>query len=228
MKRIFKIVALGIALAVVLIIIRETFQIEEDVFIRGYWIIAVIVVIGGMLINVLYNIYYQRKMSKLVTLLEAGKPEEYTVGVEALLQTAKGQDLRNILQLNLAAGYIDRKQYNRAVQILEELPASRLKGSAAKLVYRLNLCMGYFYAAEYEKAMCVYQESQEIFKAHRNDKNYGGNVAITDIIAAVYEKRYDQAEQLLAAARESWKNPRLQDAFQNLSGLIAQEKTKGA
>lgn len=218
--------AIGVSLAVVLLVIQQIFQIDRDVFIGGYWIAAAVVLAGAALFNVLYNLSYQRKMRGIIALLDAGKPEEYIAGVEKLLQTAKGENLRNLLKLNLSAGYVEAKQYDAAIRILEELSGKRLVGAGPKMVHRLNLCMSYFYAAQNEKAMALYQESQKIFEVYRSDRNYGGNIAALDILAAIENKQYKQAEQMLDTARKVWEHPRLQSAFQKLGGFITERKAE--
>ncbi len=96
MKRVLRIAAFGICLGLVLLIVQRGFQIDEEDFMRTYWITAPAVVIGAVLVNVLYNISYQRKMRRIVTLLDTN-PKEYIAEVDKLLQTARGQSLRNIL-----------------------------------------------------------------------------------------------------------------------------------
>jgi len=226
LKRVLKIVVIGICLGLILVFIQRAFHINKDAFIHGYWIIAPAIVIGAVLVNIIYNIFYQRKMRRIATLLDVGKPKEYIAEVEKLLQTAKGQNLRNILKLNLAAGYVDIKQFDIAINILEELSSKRLAGSAVKMIYRLNFCMSYFYAAQYEKAMELYNGSQSIFELYRNDKTYGGNIAIVDILAAMKNGQYTQAERLLNMARETWNHPRLQDAFEELDNFLIERENE--
>lgn len=226
MKQALKIIAFGVCLGLILVFIQITFQIEKNAFIRGYWIIAPAIVIGAVLFNVIYNISYQRKMRRIAALLDAGEQKEYIAEVEKLLQTAKGESLRNILKLNLAAGYIDIKQYDTAINMLEELADKRLSGSAPKMIRRLNLCMSYFYAAQYDKATKLYDESQRFFEPYRSSAAYGASIAVVDVLAAVRNEEYDRANQLLDKAKESWKNPRFQNAFQELSAFIIEQRNE--
>lgn len=220
MKRILKIIFIGIILGIFLVMIQNIFQIDEDTFLHIYWIFAVVFVVGAVCINVFYNLFYQQKMRKIAALLDAGKLNEYITEIEKLLQNAKGKNLRNILKLNLSAGYIEAKQYDIAINILEELSSQHLSGSTIQMVHRLNLCMSYFYTAQYEKAMKLYQESQKIFHSHRNSKVYGGNVIVVDILAEIQNEQFESAKKLLNTARKSWKNHRLQAAFQELDQFI--------
>ena len=56
MKRILRIVSFGICLGLVLLIVQKGFQIDEEIFMHTYWIIAPAIIIGAVLVNVLYNI----------------------------------------------------------------------------------------------------------------------------------------------------------------------------
>lgn len=204
--------------------IQVILQIDKDVFMTGYWVAALIFLTGVLLVNMLYNISYQRRMKQIAPLLEAGKPQEYIAGVEQLLETAKGQNLRKILTMNLAAGYIDLKQFNKAIELLEGISDKKLAGTAVKTVYRLNLCTCYFNTDQGEKALKLYNDSQKIFEAQRGGKLYGVNIAVVDMLAAIQNRRYDQAEQLLDQARRTWDDPRFLEAFQEIERTLTEIK----
>ena len=222
MKRIWKIIVIGVCSGLVLVALQMALHIDRDVFLRWYWAAAAVVVLGAVLVNVGYNIFYQKRMQKLVPLLEAQKPREYIAGVEQLLKTAKGQSLRNILTMNLSAGYIDLKEFSKAIELLEGISDRRLVGTAVKTVCRLNLCTCYFQTGQGEKALALYRDSQSIFEAQRKGGLYGGNIAIVDILAAVQKQEYSQAEQLLDRARRTWDAPRFQEAFQEIEQVLTE------
>ena len=163
-------------------------------------------------------------MRRITALLDEGKAEEYIAGMEKMLETAKGQNLRNILKLNLTAGYIDEKQYDVAGHILEGLAGKYLAGSLEEAVRRLNLCMCYFYDAQYETAMELYNGSRDLFGQYRDDEIYGGNIAAVEIVAEIINGRYKHAGQLLEMARKSWTDTRPQKVFQELDSFMAERK----
>lgn len=109
-KQVFKIVGTGICLGIILFVIQEAFQIDHDVFMRGYCMAAPVFVTGAALFVVLYYRLYQRKMRRAIALLEAGKPEEYIAEIGRLQRTVKLKSLRNVLTLNLAIGYMHIKE----------------------------------------------------------------------------------------------------------------------
>lgn len=220
MKRVLKIIILGVCIGLLSVVVQGALHIDRDVFIHWYWIIAAVVVLGAVLVNVIYNISYQQRMKKLVPLLEEQRPQEYIAGVEKLLETARGQNLRKILTMNLAAGYIDLKQFDKAIELLEGISDKGLAGGAVKAVCRLNLCTCYFQSAQGDKALELYHDSQKIFEPQRNGKLYGGNIAILDMLAAIQSGEHARAERLLDQARQTWSDPRFQEAFQEIEQTL--------
>ncbi len=220
LKRAFKIVAIGACLGIALVFLQKFFQIDEDVFMHWYWIAAPAVVIGAVLVNLSYNIFYQSKVRKAAKLLGEGKPQEYINRMEGLLKTAKGQNLRNVLTLNLTAGYVELKQFDTAIRILEELSSKRLIGSTVKVVHRLNLFMSYFGTEQYEKAKELYDKNRKLFEQCRNSKIYGANVAILDILVTIMNKQYEQAKEMLDMACKQYDDSRFQRTFYEISDIL--------
>ena len=223
MKHFCKVVAAGIVLGLLLAAVRELFQVDEAAFMHFYLVAGIAVVAGAALLNLLYTGKYQKRMRRALALLEEGRVREYTEAVEKLLASARGRGLRNLLQLNLSAGYCEQKQFDRAIGILEGLSGERLWGMM-KTVRRLNLCLCYFYTRQGEKALALYSESREDFSRFREKPSLGGNLAVLDMFAAIESGRYDEAERLLEGAQKSWDNPRLQEDYQYIAALLKERR----
>ena len=213
MKRIAKIIIIGICFGLTLLLLKVIFGIDDTTFMRGYWIVAPAIVIGALIINVCYNLFYFNKVKKIVR-------------IEDLLKTAKGKNLRNILELNLAAGYIETKQFDIAIPLLEKLSHKRLKGSAVNVVHKINLCLSYFETAQYDKAITIYNENQRLFQQYKHNKIYGGNIAMLEVIASIINEQYDQAEELLNYAKKIYDDPRLQKSFQEFFDILNKAKVE--
>lgn len=224
MKHLVKIIVVGVCLGLILIALQRGLQIDEGAFWHGYWIAAVAVVIGAVLVNLFYNLSYQKKMRQAAKLLHEGKPQEYIAEMEALLQRAKGKILRNVLKLNLAAGYVETKAFEQAIPMLEELSGKPLGGTGVEVVQGINLCLSYFETGREEEAMALYEERQPLFDVYRGDPLYGGNIAILDALAAINNERFDLAEQYLDNARKNYDDPRLQKAFCEAADTLEQRK----
>lgn len=226
MKRVVKIILIGLCLGLILLLLKISFGIDDAAFMRAYWIAAPAIVLGAVLINLCYNLIYFNKVRKIAKLLSEENPQEYIEGIENLLKTAKGKALRNILELNLAAGYIETKQFDIAIPILEKLSNERLRGSAVNVVHKINLFLSYFETTQNEKAITVYNENQGLFQQYRHHKIYGGNIAILDVIAAIINEQYNQAEELLDTAKKMYDDARLQKSFQEILDILNKAKTE--
>ena len=173
MRSIKTAVIAGICLGIVLLAVQIGMGIDSDVFMRNYWMAALVLVIGVVAVYAGYQVYYQRKMQKLAGLLAQGKAKEYVDGMMKLRESAKGKNLRNVIDLNLAAGYVESKQYGAAVMILESLREEDIRNENLRVVYCINLCMSYFESGRTEKARKLYEESRGIFEKYRGGELYG-------------------------------------------------------
>lgn len=226
LKRVARIILIGIGIGLALLLFKKSIGIDDKTFMHGYWITSITIVLGAVLINLCYNLIYFNKSKKIIKLLSEEKPQEYIAGIENLLKTAKGKILRNILELNLAAGYIEAKQFDIAIPMLEKLSHERLSGSSVNVVHKINLCLSYFETTQYEKAITVYNENQGLFQQYRHHKIYGGNIAILDIIAAIINEQYNQAEELLDIAKRKYVDARLQKSFQEILDILNKAKAE--
>lgn len=220
MKRIGKVILFGVCLGLVLVLIQNSFQIPEDVFMQGYWIGAIVVVLGALAINIFYNLYYTAKMKKLLPLLFGGEPRRYIAGMEALIKTAKGKTLRSTLKLNLAAGYMEEKDYGTAISLLEAVDPKLLRVDSARVVRAINLCESYFLAGQREKAQTLYDSSRRLFAKFRTGKAYGGSIAIVDVLSAISRGEFDQAKALLDKAKSTYKEAYLQKAYEEIGAIL--------
>lgn len=225
MKHYIKLVLLGVCIGIVSMLIQHAFHIEEDVFLLGYWSIAITIILLVVLFHTGYHLLYFKKMKHAIQLLEACKPQEYIEAMEHLLQTAKGKELKKVLRLNLTAGYCDLKEYEKALQILESMDNGKLKGGL-QLVHHLNLCICYFYTGQIEKAMTLYQIPKESFSIYRkHPDSFTQYFFSLDILAAIATKDLRKADTLLKQAEETWHDPRSQKMYtETRSLLLAQKK----
>ena len=220
MKRIGKVVLFGVCLGLVLVLIQNSFQIPENVFMQGYWIAAIVVVLGALVINISYNLYYTAKMKKLLPMLYGGEPRGYIEGMEALIKTAKGKTLRSTLELNLAAGYMEEKDYRTAISLLEAVDPRQLRVDSARVVRAINLCESYFLAGQTEKAQTLYDSSRPLFAKFRTGKAYGGNIAIVDVLEEISRGEFHQAKILLDKAKSTYQEPYLQKAYEEIGAIL--------
>lgn len=220
MKRIIKICAIGVCIGIMLGMIQIHFHIDDSVFWCGYCIAAIVILVGTILINLLYNRYYFKKIRNLAEQFLKEDPQKYIDGIQVLLKTAKGQGLRNILLLDLTAGYMVKQDYDKAILILNELANKRLKGSSIKIFHCYKLFICYFETQQYEKAISLYNENRKLIQKFRYHKKFGAFVAIIDVLAAMLRENYQEAEEMLDSAKKTYGETSFKEIFQVISNTL--------
>ena len=126
--------------------------------------------------------------------------------MERLLSKAKGGHLKNILKLNLEAGYLEDKSYTKAKDTLDQIDLNRLKNSDLKVVYYINLAICYFKAEDFESFKEIYEEEKELFEKYADHKSYGQSLAEIKIMAYLVYEDFDTAKNLLSETREKYRD----------------------
>ncbi|MBR5000822.1 MAG: hypothetical protein IKY08_02550 [Firmicutes bacterium] len=218
-RRAGRTVAIGVALGISLGFITSVLDIDRDVFMKYYIVAAILIVVGVFLYNLLYIRKHNQEMNQAINLLNEGKTEEYMVRVSELERKVKGKALKNLMRLNLTAGYCDLKEYEKALEILETLRKEKLKGDV-ELVWRLNTCLCYFYTGRRKEAMQLYNESKALFSSSKKKGLHVPNIAILDMLAMIEDGRKKEARQYLEFAREKWPQMRLEEDYRMIDALL--------
>lgn len=226
MKRILKVIGVGIITGIVCVYLLIKFDIPVDHWNRYIGIFGVVVISGAVIFRLLHNPRYKKKMNEAVKLLEEGKAKEYIEAVEAMAKKEKLSSWKNATILSLPAGYCSLKEYEKAVEILESLFKAHFFGKL-KTIHLLSLCICYFHTNQGKKAMELYEKNQKRFKALRKSKLYGGNIAVLDAFVAIEKREFARANELLKYAIEEWKNPRLQESYRNLVERLQRKQSEG-
>ena len=211
-RRVGRTLASGVFLGIALGFITSALEIDKDVFLKYYIVVAVLIVVGVFLYNLLYIRKHNQAMNQAINLLNEGKTEEYMDRVSELERKVKGKALKNLMRLNLTAGYCDLKEYDKALDILESLKKEKLKGDV-ELVWRLNTCLCYFYTGRKKEAMQLYNESKALFSASKKKGLHVPNIAILDMLAMIEDGRKKEARQYLEFAKEKWPQMRLEEDY---------------
>lgn len=227
LKKISIVIGVGFCIGVILVIMKNIFHVEDDIFWRWYFAIAAVVIIGAVVFNLCYNYFYLKKARKLMEQLWKDKPLEYVEKMKELRKTAKGKGLKFMLDLNLAFGYIAANQFHEAIAILEPLSQKKPRSSQFRMIQCLELSLSYFKVEQYENALKVYKENTQLFAKYRGHKIYGAQIALLDILAALIEQQYQKAEELLKKAMEIYQNPYMQQDFREISSFLQKVQREG-
>ncbi|MDE7262130.1 MAG: hypothetical protein K2N78_08770 [Oscillospiraceae bacterium] len=218
MKHYLKVFAAAVCFGIVLAVLKEKLDIDSALFWQWYLAAAAVIIVGATVFNILYARRYGKKMQELVPLLENGQPAAYLAGLEELVETVKTRGLRDMLRLNLSAGYCELDRYEEAITVLESL---KFRGSRVpETVRRINLCVCLFHTGRISEAMELYRESEKWFTPCRGKDPYGGNIAVLDIHTAMAEGRYGEARAMLDHAGKAWDTPRLRKYYGQLEQLM--------
>lgn len=220
LRRYLKVVGVGVCVGILLCVVRAVFRIESAVFWHWYFIAGVLVVLGAALYNFLYLRKYAKRLRAAIAHYEKGETAIYMDEIEDMLRTAKGRNLRNTLKIDLSAGYYAKGEYGRAIEILEEMADEPLRG-VLRMVHRLNLCLYYFRISRNDAAMELYHAGEKEFDRCRKNKDCGGDIALVDMLAAIENGRYGEAEEMLAYARQTWDSPRLREEYRMAEDKLA-------
>lgn len=223
MKRrtvLFFVVALCLTLLVS--IVEKTAHLEG--LYSAYLGVWVAILVGMIAYNVLYAVWWNRKIRPTLKLLEEGRTEEFIAETQRLRQKARRKNVRNLLEYNLAVGYIQRSEYDKAAVILQNLSHSQLPNQI-EIMRRLNLCICYFYTGCTEQATQLYQDSQSMFHTKQAER-FRGNLDSLEILAAMETGEPDRAEELLKTARERWQTPPFRKAWDELAERLADKRKK--
>lgn len=227
MKRHLKFIAIGLGIGllmgIVLTMLSNALDIDKKTFQIAVYLLCVVIVLGTIIVNLLYTRPFRKRVCGQSALLEAGKPAEALADMKQMLEDPRVQKMKymkRLCRLNMTAAYCDLHQYDQAMEIFRELSTEKLCGRE-ELVYHLNLCICYFYQGQEEEGLLYYHLSQKLFDAYRQNKFYGGNVAVVTMWAMMAQGETAQAEELLEKAKKKWDKPSLQEDYQRVEERLA-------
>jgi tetratricopeptide (TPR) repeat protein len=221
MKRVSRIVIMGVAYGGALLICKWVFKLSTKQVMWLYiWSAAAIIIISA-LVNLVYNVVYSKKINQLIPLLNEGKCDEYLKEMTAIRDRVKSKHLKNLAQLNLTPALIEKKEYRHAADILEGLEGAVQKFPSAEMVRRLNLCFCYFYLKDYDKAETLYENSKPVFEKFRDHETYHKHFVVLELFRDICGNgNKDEAAERLKEARETYTDKNLIGDFEYLETLL--------
>lgn len=222
----FKIFGIGVAVGIVLSIIQNTFKIDSELFLSYYWKLAILFLLMVVAINAIYFIFKAKKINKIIPLLSECKYQEYIDKMEDILKKAKGKYLRNTIKVNLSAGYIGKREYEKALNILNSVNEKSLKSEQFRFVYWTNICCATFRLGDYDKFQKIYNSKWSLLEEYRNNKNYVEPIAQLEVANDIAKGDFEGAEKLLQELRAKNTDLKLQQDYDELEKIIAQNRSK--
>lgn len=221
MKKKFKImIGLGLALGVILLVLQNVLKIDPSTLMDYYLKFGVVLILLILIVNTVYFVIMSSKIKKKLVLYHEGKYGEFNSAMEEILKKAKGENLKNIIRINLSAGYIESKEYDKAKETLENIKPLKLRDERVRLVYYINLCVCNFKLENYEKFKELYEINKNLFKKYKDEEGYSESLAQLEITNYIVEEEFDKARELLEVTREKYKDTKYKDDYNELEKQI--------
>lgn len=186
-----------------------------------YIVSSLIIFVGAILFNLIYNVVYIKKIQKLLLLFDDGKFDECIDKLNAIEKNTKSKHIKNMAKLNIAFAFMKKKDYGEAKYIFECFGSSLEKMPEVEMARRLNLCFCCFYLKKYEKAQELYTESKPFFDKYRETDDYYEYFILLDMFMyVVFNKDSTEARKRLHEARLLCKDEEFEEDFEYLESII--------
>lgn len=228
MKRIIRIIGIGIPLGIILVIVKNVMDIEDDVFFKQYMIVGTLVIVGAVIINCIYQIKFAKKL-RLITkqMTEEKNYDLFFEEIENLLKKYKSSYNRSLLLINLSYGYAKKKEYAKGLEVLQSIEPKRVKG-INKIIFYLNMSCFYFHLGNYEDVISITEKNNKEFYKFKNNAHLGWNIASNDIYYNIAMNKLEEAEKLLNEAKEKWNGKKeMQEEWEMLNQVLDNKNDNG-
>lgn len=223
-RRIRNIILSGTLFGGILLMLRFIFRLSEEMVWKYYIIASIIILVGAMGINIIWQVNLMKKLKSFEKYLkEEGNPDKFIEENEKLLQTMKSDYNRTIIKINLSAGYCDKEEYETAKNILLSEPIKQVKG-INKVIYYINLAYIYFRLEENQKALSILEQQKKEFSDFEKNLSLGGHITVLKIFQNIAENQLEEAQNLLTIAKDKWDDKRLLKDWEYLQTTINQRQ----
>jgi len=221
MKRFLSILVMGIVYASILLVCEIGLGLNGRQIFVIYIVSSLIIFVGAILFNLIYNVVYIKKIQKLLLLFDDGKFDECIDKLNAIEKNTKSKHIKNMAKLNIAFAFMKKKDYGEAKYILESFGSSLEKIPEVEMTIRLNLCLCCFYLKKYERAKELYTDSKPFFDKYRETDDYYEYFILLDVFMyVVFNNDTTEARKRLHEARLLCKDEEFEEDFEYLESII--------
>lgn len=221
MKRFLSILVMGIVYASIILACEIGLGLNGRQVFVIYIVSAVIIFVGAILFNLIYNVVYIKKIQKLLSLLDEGKFDECIDKLNAIEKTTKSKYIKNMAKLNMAFAFMKKKDYGEAKYIFESFKSSLEKMPEVEMARRLNLCFCCFYLKKYERAQELFTDSKPFFDKYRDHDFYYDYFMVLDLFMyIVFNKNIIEARKRLREARLLCQDEEFKADFDCMESII--------
>lgn len=167
-----------------------------------------------------------KKLDALMPILvDEQDPDRYIKELTAVLETTASPMAFQLGLVNLASAYCDKRNYNRSMEVLNQVQISSLS-IANKSVYWAIKALTLFYLGKDEEAIAIMdREGKRITQDYRL-KNLGATPSILAVFYQLAKNNKKEAREIYAQARLKWYSPRYAADFDYLDRELSKKSRK--
>lgn len=220
-NKIIKLVGLGIILGVVMSIIQIIFKIDSKLFFSYYWKFSLLFLLLVVLINVVYFVIMAKKIDNMLKLYNEGRYQEYITEMEKILEKAKGTQLKNMIRINLSAGYLKNNEYEKSLNVLDSIVEKKLNNQQQlEFAYWNNKCETYFGLKDYQKFEEIYNLKLSLFEKFQDNDYHQQSVLELKLLNYIVKEQFEEARDLLQELRNKFSDSKNQKFYAEIEKNI--------
>lgn len=213
-KRIKRIIFIGVPLGVLCGILQVGLDIDKDTFLKYYIYIGIFIILVAIAFNYIYNMVMQKKIISITEKLLDGVDVEVNIAkLKDLYQKCHSGFCKNIININLAVVYSDKKQYRTALEFLEQVHVEKLP-KLLKAIYYIDSAYFHWMLGNPEIAKRVWDENQKLLEKFKDHKMLRFSFKINDAYGYATSGEMDLVVNALEQAKELCSNKREEQEYQ--------------
>lgn len=224
MKKILKILGIGFAIGIIMLIIKFIFKIDDKIMLRYYWIIGGIVLAVVLIVNTIYFFYKTNDLKHSMKLFEEMKYKDFVNELEPKIPKIKNKHIQTVMKMNLGAGYLELNDPNKTLSVYETIATDQLKNQDLKLIYSLNTMIAHFKLNNQHKFNELFKTHENLLQQFENNPNYGENIKQLYIMKNIFDDDFVLARKNLNELKSKSTNPRFKKEYNRLENIIKQHE----
>lgn len=163
------------------------------------WLVCAVA--ASVWIDVRWQQKLQKRLAEMQLILSEEKdPDRYIKELHELLDGAKKWNLVLCRNMNLSMAYAEKKDYEKALQYLEELDPARMQGEL-KAVYWANRGLFCLYTGKTEEGQKMLLEQKPILEAYQK------NPYVAEAVKHLHETDQTEGDAAVLAAPDASAEP---------------------
>lgn len=204
-----KAIILGVVIGIFMVVVENVFNIPRDVMRKAYFILGAVAIVGSVAINILWQKNFQKKVQALMPILyEENNPDLFIEENKKLLENMRSPYNKAFLLLNISVGYSDKRDYQKAKEILLQIPENAIRGLNG-IIYYIDLVYYNFKLMNMDEVIAIMDKHEKEFKAFENHKTIGKHIKLNQIFYLRAKNELEEADKLISILEKESTDKRL-------------------